>query len=112
VPRQPNLRAFRPFRRAPLSARGGLFIPFFDPTPSQRGGGYENQSPLPALTQSALWFFSLLFSICFGDRARRLAGARRGRILMINDCSQSAALEGIAESALGIIGYFRIRGSK
>ena len=37
VPRQPNLRAFRPFRRALLSARGGLFIPFLDPTPPMRG---------------------------------------------------------------------------
>ena len=28
VPRQPTLRAFRPLRRALLSARRGLFIPF------------------------------------------------------------------------------------
>ena len=38
VPRQPNLRAFRPFRRALLSARGGLFIPFLDPIPPNEGG--------------------------------------------------------------------------
>jgi len=38
VPRQPNLRAFRPFRRALLSARGGLSIPFLDPIPPNEGG--------------------------------------------------------------------------
>ena len=33
----PNLRASRPFRRALLSARGGLFIPFLDPIPPNEG---------------------------------------------------------------------------
>ena len=42
VPRQPNLRAFRPFRRALLSARGGLSIPFLDPIPPAEGGGVKS----------------------------------------------------------------------
>jgi len=43
VPRQPNLRAFRPFRRALLSARGGLSIPFLDPIPPNEGGARKTE---------------------------------------------------------------------
>ena len=36
-----DLRAFRPFRRALLSARGGLSIPFLDPIPPNEGGAHK-----------------------------------------------------------------------
>jgi len=39
VPQQPNLRAFRPLRRALLSARGGFLNPVLDPIPHY---GQEN----------------------------------------------------------------------
>ena len=42
VPRHSTLRAFCPLRRALLSARGGLFIPFRS-NPPQGGGGRENR---------------------------------------------------------------------
>ena len=50
--RQPNLRTFRPLRRALLSARGGHFIPFLDPTPPNEGGGRKRNLRGPALILS------------------------------------------------------------
>ena len=52
VPRQPNPRAFRPFRRALLSARGGLFIPFLDPTPPNEGGARKKKHKRALLVAS------------------------------------------------------------